>query len=142
MICLKTNTPIYLLRATTALIFLVSTLATVGTAQADTQRPSIVNGINTSVISDTRIRLSWNRPWDDNGIAGYNVYRDGSYYWTVTDTFYEDANARPGEQHDYQITAYDFSQNYSELSAVASARTTGSGTNVCLLYTSPSPRDS
>lgn len=129
MICLKTNTPIYLLPAT-ALIFLVSTLATVGTAQADTQRPSIVNGINTSVISDTRIRLSWNRPWDDNGIAGYNVYRDGSYYWTVTDTFYEDANARPGEQHDYQITAYDFSQNYSELSAVASARTTGSGTNV------------
>jgi len=92
MIRLKTDTPIYLLLAT-ALVFIISAIGTVSTAQADTQRPSIVNGINTNVISDTRIRITWNRPWDDNGIAGYNIYRDGSYYWTVTDTFYEDNNA-------------------------------------------------
>ena len=130
MIC-STNSSLnyrfFLAALATAVLYIAGFI---NTAQADTQRPSIVNGINTAAISDTRIRVTWNRPWDDNGIAGYNIYRDGSYYSTATDTFFEDNNARPGELHDYQITAYDFSQNYSELSSIASARTNGSGASV------------
>lgn len=94
-------------------------------AFADNQRPSIVNGIFTSAISETSIRVTWNRPWDDTGIAGYNIYRDGGYYDTVRETNYIDRNARPGTLHDYQITAFDFAANYSSLSAVASAQTSG-----------------
>ena len=94
-------------------------------AVADTQAPSIVNGINTSAISETSVRLTWNRPWDDQGIAGYNIYRDGSYYWTTTETRYIDEGAQPGTLHEYQITAFDWSQNYSQLSAVAGAQTFG-----------------
>lgn len=97
----------------------------IGVAFADSQSPSIVNGINTSAISETTVRLTWNRPWDDQGIAGYNIYRDGKYYWTTTETRYIDEGAQPGTQHDYQITAFDWSQNYSELSAIASVQTFG-----------------
>ncbi len=111
------------------LCFLVLTLFALALkapfAVADSQPPSIVNGIFTSAISETSIRVTWNRPWDDSGIAGYNVYRDGSYYDTVRETNYIDRNARPGTLHDYQITAFDFSANYSALSAIASAQASG-----------------
>ena len=110
-----------------AAVFLVTVFAVISptAALADTQRPSIVNGINTTTISETRIRVTWNRPWDDNGIAGYNIYRNGSYYTTVRDTFLNDENVSAGTQYDYQISAFDWSENYSELSAVASVRSLG-----------------
>lgn len=92
---------------------------------ADNQPPSIVNGIFTSAISDTLIRVSWNRPWDDQGIAGYDIYRDGAYYNSSTETHFLDDKAIPGTLHDYQISALDYSGNYSPLSAIASARTPG-----------------
>jgi len=94
-------------------------------AFADNQPPSIVNGIFTNAISETTIRVSWNRPWDDQGIAGYDIYRDGAYYNSSTETHFVDENALPGTLHDYQISALDYSGNYSPLSAVASALTQG-----------------
>lgn len=94
-------------------------------AFADNQPPSIVNGILTSAISETSIRVTWNKPWDDKGIAGYNIYRDGYYYDTSFNTNYIDKGAKAGTLHDYQISAFDFSANYSPLSAIASARAHG-----------------
>ena len=72
-------------------------------ALADNQPPSTVNGIFTSAISDTSIRVTWNKPWDDTGIAGYNVYRDGGYYDTVRETNYIDRNANPGTFYDLSL---------------------------------------
>ncbi len=117
------------LTALLGLLGLLTMMASPTLALADTQRPSIVNGINTVAISETQIRVTWNRPWDDNGIAGYNVYRNGGYYTTVRDTFLNDDSVSPGSQYDYQIAAFDWSENYSELSAIASVRSQGS-TNV------------
>lgn len=94
-------------------------------AIADTQRPSIVNGITTTAISETRVRVTWNIPWDDNGIGGYNVYRNGQYYRTVRETSLIDENINPATRYDYQISAFDWSENYSELSAIASVTTSG-----------------
>jgi len=110
----------------TALVSLGLALSiSVSPAFADNQPPSIVNSIFTSAVSDSSIHVSWNKPWDDFGIAGYNIYRDGSYYDTATSTNYIDKGALSGTLHDYQISAFDFSGNYSALSAVASARTHG-----------------
>ena len=108
------------------LIILLIGSGFISSALADSQSPSIVNGINTSAISETSVRITWNKPWDNQGIAGYNVYRDGNYYTTTTETRYIDEGAQAGTSHDYQITAFDWSQNFSELSAIASVQTLGS----------------
>ena len=53
---------------------------------ADNQSPSIVNGLSINALSNTEIEVRWNQPWDDTGIDGYNIYRDGNYYSTVRTT--------------------------------------------------------
>lgn len=108
-----------------SIIPIISLLAGIPLAIADNQPPSIVNGILTSAISETSIRVTWNKPWDDNGVAGYNIYRDGNYYDTSTGTNYIDKGAQAGTLHQYQISAFDFSANYSPLSAIAGARAHG-----------------
>lgn len=83
---------------------------------ADTQQPSIVNGLGSSVNGDGSVEIRWNRPWDDTGIDGYNVYRDGGYLTTVSDTRYTDFAVSPNATHSYQISAFDPARNFSALS--------------------------
>jgi len=94
-----------------------------GSVAADNQSPSIVNGLSISTPSNTEIAVRWNRPWDDTGIDGYNIYRDGIYYSTVRTTQFTDSNLAPGSSHFYQITAFDAAENYSTLSEQIQATT-------------------
>jgi len=68
------------------------------TANADNQAPSIVNGLSATAISSNTARVAWNKPWDDIGVQGYNVYRNGSYFATVFDTNYLDTTVSPNSE--------------------------------------------
>jgi len=57
---------------------------------ADTQPPSVVNNVQASALSSTSIRVTWNIPWDDTRVAGYNVYRNNAYFATVSNTNFLD----------------------------------------------------
>jgi len=103
------------IRIATAAIGLGSTLF-LSSVNADNQSPSIVNGLSINALSSTEIEVRWNQPWDDTGIDGYNIYRDGNYYSTVRTTQFNDTNVSPGSSHSYQIAAFDAAQNYSALS--------------------------
>jgi len=106
----------------------VCTAVTAGfvpSAYADNQRPSIVNGIYTVTQGDGAIEVNWNRPWDDTGIDGYNIYRDGSYISTVTTTQFIDRNTSIGNTYNYSISAFDPARNYSELSPEIQASASG-----------------
>ena len=100
--------------------------ATTSLAFADTQSPSIVNGLGWSNGGDGSITITWNRPWDDTGIDGYNIYRDGGYFTTVTDTRFNDTSVGPNTTYTYQISAFDPARNFSQLSETIIA-TTGGG---------------
>lgn len=95
------------------------------TALADNQPPSIVNGIYATALSENSVRISWNKPWDDQGIKGYDIYRDTSYYNTVYETQMIDNGVAAGTAYNYQIVAFDFSNNYSSQSAIATVHTKG-----------------
>lgn len=110
----------------------VCTAVTAGfvpSAYADNQRPSTVNGIYTVTQGDGAIEVNWNRPWDDTGIDGYNIYRDGSYISTVTTTQFIDRNTSIGNTYNYSISAFDPARNYSELSPEIQASASGNGNN-------------
>lgn len=94
---------------------------------ADTQNPDVPGNLNASPLSDTSIRVSWNEPWDDTGVTGYNVYRDNNYYATVFATNYIDNSVSPGATHQYQVAAFDAAQNYSPTSGSVQASASGSG---------------
>lgn len=98
----------------------------IGTAAADSQAPNSPSNVQASSLSSTSIRVTWNRPWDNTSVLGYNIYRDGSYITTVHVTNYVDYNAVTGRSHRYAIEAFDPAINFSPRSTEASA-TAGGG---------------
>lgn len=104
-------------------------LAPLTKVSADNQPPSIVNGIYATSIGDQAVRINWNRPWDDQGIDGYNIYRNEQYYATSFETFYVDNGISSGNEYRYQIVAFDAARNYSGQSAVATVQTNGGQAN-------------
>jgi len=98
-------------------------------ALADTQKPSSVNGVSATAISSSSIRVTWNKPWDNVGVRGYNVYRDGIYHATVFDTNYIDNGLSSDKTYRYGIVAFDEAKNFNSVSTEAQATTNGGSSN-------------
>lgn len=95
-------------------------------AFGDTSKPSTVSGVSATAISDSSIRVTWNKPWDDVGVYGYNVYRNGNYHATVFDTNYVDNGLSSNQTFRYGIVAFDRAKNFNSVSTESSATTNGS----------------
>ena len=99
------------------------------TVHADTLKPSVPTNVSATALGDSSIRVTWNKPYDNVGIAGYNVYRNRNYYATVhgTTTFI-DRSAREGQSYEYAIVAFDAARNYTVLSSADGASVGGGST--------------
>ncbi len=100
---------------------LIAACAITSYAHADSQPPSTPENVVASSLSDTSIRVSWNPAWDDTGIHGYNIYRDGDYLAFGFGTNYIDRNVQPGISYQYQIVAVDQARNFSNHSTAVQA---------------------
>ncbi len=93
---------------------------------ADSQPPSTVTNLQASTISSSSIRLTWNAPWDDVGVDGYNIYRNDSYIKTLFNTTnFIDQDVSANTRYDYKVVAFDRARNFSQMSS-SSAASTGS----------------
>ena len=100
-------------------------------AFADGQNPSTVSNVNAQGVSGPAVILSWSQPFDNVGVEGYNLYRDGRYFTTVqggSSTSYVDREISANQRYGYTVVAFDNARNYSTQSDVASA-STGSSSN-------------
>ena len=87
-------------------------------AQANNQAPSAVTnltGTYENAGSQARVEIRWNASTDDLGVAGYNVYQDGSYVATVFDTVYA-TEVPAGNLVAFQIVAFDVERLFSPIS--------------------------
>lgn len=109
------------------------------TANADNQAPSIVNGLSATAISSNTARVAWNKPWDDIGVQGYNVYRNGSYFATVFDTNYLDTTVSPNSEYRYRIVAFDAAKNFSPVSNDVSIWISGDNNSIAIAPPAPEP---
>lgn len=98
---------------------LLALAASSGTASADDRKPDPVTGLTAAPVSSSTVRLDWETPFDDVGVTGYDVFRDGSYRATVRDTAYTDAGAGDGAAHTYRVVAFDAALNRAEPSPEA-----------------------
>jgi len=108
-------------------LFLLTAIAV--PAWADSEKPSTVNGVSARAISDNSIRVTWNKPWDNVGVLGYNIYRNGAYYTTVFDTNFVDNNVSRNSEYRYGIVAFDKAKNFNSVSKEAKASVGGSNDN-------------
>jgi len=79
--------------------------------------PSIPTNLNSIAVSPGQIDLQWNASTDDYGVAGYNIYRDGTYLKSVTGTSTSDTGLNPVTDYCYTVSAYDTVGNESSQSS-------------------------
>ncbi len=99
-----------------------SAYATV-TTPADTTPPSVPSSLVASLAAPHQISLNWAPSTDNDKVAGYKVYRNGSLYMYTTSTSFADAGLTPSTTYSYTISAYDRSGNESPQSNSVQATT-------------------
>lgn len=79
-----------------------------------------------SAISETQVNLNWTMSQDNVGVAGYQIFRDGTLIATVTGLqAYADTKVVKGTDYTYTVRAYDAAGNYSSYSRVVYVTTPG-----------------
>jgi len=82
-------------------------------AAGDTQSPTVPTGLAASVISPSRVDLTWNASTDNVGVAGYTVYRNGVVLANVGSTSFSDLSATANSTYSYRVDAFDAAGNHS-----------------------------
>ena len=86
-------------------------------ARGDDVRPLAPGEVFARRDVDGSVVLAWRPGGDDVAVAGYNVYRNGTYHDTVHALGYRDADAPADDATFYEVVAFDAVPNFSRLSA-------------------------
>jgi hypothetical protein len=89
---------------------------------SDAVAPTAPAGLTAQAASATKVVLAWHAASDNEGVAGYTVYRAGVAIATVAGTAltYTDGTAAAGKTYAYAVDAFDASGNRSHRSATVS----------------------
>jgi chitodextrinase len=99
---------------------------------SDTTPPSSPTGLSASASDSSHISLSWGASSDNVGVAGYKIYRGGTYVTTTTSTSFTDSGLTASTSFSYQVTAVDAAGNEGLLSNTATATTPAAATTADL----------
>jgi len=94
----------------------------------DTTAPTVPSNVQATATSLSSMALSWDAATDAVGVAGYKIYRGGTYLKSVATTTSSDYSLTASTQYCYTISAYDAANNESGQSAQSCA-TTGSASD-------------
>lgn len=90
---------------------------------SDITPPSSPSALTAIAVSSSHIYISWSPSIDNIGVAGYKIYRDGSYITSATVTSASDIMLNPSTLYCYIISAYDAAGNESERRNLICAKT-------------------
>ena len=101
-----------------------------GTTLEDTIAPSAPTNVTASSISDSSFVLTWTTSTDNNAVAGYNVYVDGTLNGSVTTLTYTVTGLTTTTDYTAYVIAKDSSDNESTASNTVNVTTTAGSTGV------------
>jgi uncharacterized repeat protein (TIGR03806 family) len=98
-------------------------------AGPDTTAPTTPGTPSATVVSSSRIDLTWAASTDNVGVSGYRIYRNGSTtaLVTVTATSHSDTTVAASTAYTYTVRAFDAAGNESAASGAGSATTPAAG---------------
>ncbi len=99
----------------------------VAVSTLDATAPSVPTNLQATVVSTSRIDLTWTASTDNVAVTGYRVYRDGSLVASPSGTSYSDTGLSAGTTYAYRVAAADAAGNVSAQCTAVNA-TTQSGT--------------
>jgi Raf kinase inhibitor-like YbhB/YbcL family protein len=91
----------------------------------DNQAPTVPTNLRSTNVTATTVTLAWNASTDNVGVAGYNVYRDGTKFATVPDLTATADGLTANTQYTFAVEAFDANNNVSGRSTPLSVRTGG-----------------
>jgi chitodextrinase len=89
----------------------------------DTQPPTAPTNLAAGPVTATQVPLSWSASTDDQGIAGYRVFRGAAQVGDVPGTSFTDTTVAPSTTYAYTVKAYDGGGNVSPASDALSVTT-------------------
>lgn len=104
------------------------TVNTVGTP--DTTAPSVPAGLAATSVTASSVNLSWNASTDNaggSGIAGYDVYRNGTLVGSPVGTSFSSTGLSASTAYNFRVRARDNAGNASAQSAQITATTSAGG---------------
>ncbi|MCC6437069.1 MAG: fibronectin type III domain-containing protein [Acidimicrobiales bacterium] len=90
---------------------------------ADTQPPTVPDGLAVTGVTGTTVSLAWQPSTDNETLAGYYVYRDGQIVGATTQTSFTDTALSEATTYTYTVTAVDLAENESAMSDPVDAMT-------------------
>lgn len=106
-----------------------------GTVTPDTQAPTAPTNLVANNPTSNTVSLSWTASTDNIGVAGYDIYVNGTFNTTVSGTTATVQNLNPSTTYSFYIIAKDAAGNSSAQSNTATATTLagtgGGGTGTC-----------
>ncbi|HCI44808.1 MAG TPA: hypothetical protein DE315_04680, partial [Candidatus Omnitrophica bacterium] len=110
----------------------------------DTMAPSVPTGFTAAAVSSSQIDLSWGAATDNVGVAGYKIYRDGTFVVSLQPSVvsYFDLGLTANTAYSYTVSAFDAAGNESGQSDPASATTRPTTPSMgTVYYVSPAGSD-
>ncbi|UUZ93266.1 hypothetical protein LJK87_00140 [Paenibacillus sp. P25] len=89
----------------------------------DTTAPYPPTGVTAVPVSSTQINISWLPAWDNSGVAGYDVYRNGVKVGSSLGVAFSDTGLTAATSYSYTVKAKDAAGNLSVSSDSVSATT-------------------
>jgi chitodextrinase len=117
--------------------FSTTATATTQDVAPDTTPPSVPTDLTASGVTQARIDLAWQPSADNVGVAGYQVFRNGSQIGTAAGTIFSDIGLTASTAYSYAVASYDAAGNTSAPSAAASALTLDPGAAISYTTTFP-----
>jgi hypothetical protein len=94
----------------------------------DTQAPTQPTNLVATAVNRQRIDLSWTASTDNVGVAGYQIFRNGSPLDVATTNSYTDSTVTASTTYTYSVVAFDSAGNNSTASSSAQATTPANAT--------------
>jgi len=82
----------------------------------DVTAPSRPTGLDATSLGAKRVDLSWSASEDDDAVAGYRIFRNGTQIATSEISRYSDTSVSASKTYSYYVVAVDFSGNPSSSS--------------------------
>jgi len=101
----------------------------VTTNAIDTIAPTVPTGLSSSGISSTSFLFTWSSSTDNVGVAGYNVYQNGTLVGTTPTTNFGFGGLAPKTTYSVAVAARDADNNVSAVSSPISVTTSAGDTS-------------
>lgn len=96
---------------------------------SDTQPPTVPTGLTSPSQTASTVALSWTAASDNVGVAGYKVFRNGSFVANANSTSFTVTGLSANTTYGFSVSAYDAAGNESAQSASLSVKTSANNNN-------------